>query len=421
MQLPRLLALLSVLTYAAFSAPAHSNELVARLPRTSGLWAALTAQNVDIYGATSKTLDIHVTPSQLDTIVKANSVDASKVKILIKDLGVAIAEERQRLHRVQEGEGVEAADHHAEYHSNEDIEKFVSALARDNPELATFVPSIGKSVEGRDLFQVKITAPGDATNRKRVWLQSMQHAREWISGATTQYLADNLISAFKAGDERVVKLLNQVEYVITPVANPDGYAYTWTGDRMWRRNRSKAGPVDLNRNWPDHWGLIPGSSPDPTRDTYQGPSAASEPEVQALIKSFQGTPNVLGAIDFHSYSEAILRPHGWTDDLAPDDAEMAVLSQKMVATIQSVQGTKYTPMTKLYPVSGSSRDYFYGMGKTYGLTIELSPNDEDEEYGFLLPPKEIKRVGKELWNGVLVYTETLLTYPKPKIASQEHA
>jgi murein tripeptide amidase MpaA len=39
----------------------------------------------------------------------------------------------------------------------------------------------------------------------------------------------------------VASMLQQVQFVITPISNPDGYAYTMAtgGDRMWRKNRRR--------------------------------------------------------------------------------------------------------------------------------------------------------------------------------------
>ena len=64
----------------------------------------------------------------------------------------------------------------------------------------------------------------------------------------------------------------------------------------------------MNRNWPDHWGKG-GSSSNPSSDVYMGPSPGSEPEVKALMTAFKSLPNMIGAIDFHSYSQLVLRVH----------------------------------------------------------------------------------------------------------------
>ena len=67
--------------------------------------------------------------------------------------------------------------------------------------------------------------------------------------------------------------------MFVPVVNPDGYEvilkkevmylfqiddffqYTWTTNRLWRKNRhptpgSACTGVDLNRNYDDHWGEV---------------------------------------------------------------------------------------------------------------------------------------------------------------------
>ena len=67
--------------------------------------------------------------------------------------------------------------------------------------------------------------------------------------------------------------------------NPDGYAFTWDGDRMWRKNRnpnngSSCKGVDLNRNYDAEW-MHAGSSSSKCSSVYAGTSAFSEPESQA--------------------------------------------------------------------------------------------------------------------------------------------
>jgi murein tripeptide amidase MpaA len=32
-------------------------------------------------------------------------------------------------------------------------------------------------------------------------------------------------------------MVDEVEWTIFPVINADGYVYSWTTDRMWRKNR----------------------------------------------------------------------------------------------------------------------------------------------------------------------------------------
>lgn len=120
------------------------------------------------------------------------------------------------------------------------------------------------------------------------------HAREWISITTAQYLASSLLSGYGT-DPRITALMDKTRFTFVPVVNPDGYEYTWTTDRFWRKNRAKVGTktagVDLNRNFGFHSGTG-GSSANPTDDTYRGPSAFSEPESSAVRDLVEATPNL---------------------------------------------------------------------------------------------------------------------------------
>ena len=118
----------------------------------------------------------------------------------------------------------------------------------------------------------------------------------------------------------MTNLLNTVEVSIVPVANPDGYEYTFTTQRLWRKNlRDNDGDgqittsdgVDLNRNFDSHWGYEDeGSSPSFSNDTYRGSAPNSEPETQALI-NLMGMVKFKFALSYHSYSDLILYPWGW--------------------------------------------------------------------------------------------------------------
>lgn len=52
-------------------------------------------------------------------------------------------------------------------------------------------------------------------------------------------------------------------------------------------------------------------SDDPCDELYQGPNANSELEVKAITNYLKSLgPTLVGAIDFHSYSQEILYPPG---------------------------------------------------------------------------------------------------------------
>lgn len=52
--------------------------------------------------------------------------------------------------------------------------------------------------------------------------------REWISPAVVVYIAEQLIEGYNNGDARIKPLVENFDFYIVPVVNPDGYEYTHT-------------------------------------------------------------------------------------------------------------------------------------------------------------------------------------------------
>ena len=80
--------------------------------------------------------------------------------------------------------------------------------------------------------------------------------REWISPATCSYIAREMVE----NSSKYKLLLQTFDVYIMPSMNPDGYEYTRTRDRMWRKTRSRnpgytCRGTDPNRNWGYNWGL----------------------------------------------------------------------------------------------------------------------------------------------------------------------
>jgi len=80
------------------------------------------------------------------------------------------------------------------------------------------------------------------------------HAREWISPATVTFLLLQLVEFRPDHPE----LIEEFDWFVLPMVNPDGYEFSHTTDRLWRKTRSaNAGSqcvgVDPNRNFDTHW------------------------------------------------------------------------------------------------------------------------------------------------------------------------
>lgn len=134
-------------------------------------------------------------------------------------------------------------------------------------------------------------------------INAAQHAREWIALTTALYTLTSLLSSYSAHPA----FLDSFEFFFSPLANPDGYEYTWSGDRYWRKNMRGGYGVDMNRNWPYYWGYDWGSSDARYSETYRGPKPLSEPETQALYNAIMSLPRRFALIDFHSFGQLILR------------------------------------------------------------------------------------------------------------------
>ena len=161
--------------------------------------------------------------------------------------------------------------------------------------------------------------------------QSGIHAREWISPAVATFLAKQLS---KSGNT----FLKEASFIIVPLLNPDGYEYTHTHDRLWRKNRRKIDisdclGVDLNRNWGVSWGQT-GSSSNPCSLNYHGTSSFSEPETVAmrdLIELFQ--KKIIVYTSLHSYGQLLLNPWSHTEEIPPRNGFLKTMAKKFLKSL----------------------------------------------------------------------------------------
>lgn len=133
------------------------------------------------------------------------------------------------------------------YHRLTDIHGYLDYLAETYPNLCQ-VETIGNSVEGRPLKLLRISSNLNSTSTKSVWVDGGIHAREWISPATVTYIINNFVLNYENEPQSV----REIDWYILPVVNPDGYEYSHIRDRLWRKNRARAGfcaGTDLNRNF----------------------------------------------------------------------------------------------------------------------------------------------------------------------------
>ncbi|MGB7002420.1 MAG: M14 family zinc carboxypeptidase [Halobacteriota archaeon] len=269
------------------------------------------------------------------------------------------------------------------YHSYSSLETDLKNLVDRYPNI-TKVYDIGDSWEktvgiaDRDIFAIKISdnVTNEEDDEPDILFMGGIHAREWISVEVPLYLAKYLLDHYGT-DQKVKQLVDSREIWIVPLVNPDGLEYSRTYDRNWRKNCRDNGDgtfgVDPNRNFGYNWGLA-GSSGDPTKETYRGVAPFSEPETQA-IRDFVATHEFYASISYHSYSQLVLYPWGYTKDAAPHKEQLSKMAEDMANAIKDVHGMNYTPRqaSNLYRASGDSDDWLYGAYNIAAFTVELRP------------------------------------------------
>lgn len=197
-----------------------------------------------------------------------------------------------------------------------------------------------------------------------------------------------------------------VDWVLLPVANPDGYVYSHTNDRFWRKTRSiNAGStcvgVDLNRNFAYQWDAPGGASDNPCSEAYRGTNANSEVETRILSALMQQYPNTRIYAAIHSFGQYILYPWGY-DWIYIDNAdEHQSLADASAGAIYAVQGTVYQTGNSaflLYIASGATDDFAAGgAGINLAFTWELPGGGSS---GFDLPEYRIQTVVEETFAGL---------------------
>ncbi|NXK17831.1 CBPA2 Carboxypeptidase, partial [Arenaria interpres] len=358
-------------------------------------------------------LDFWINPSAaalpVDVRIPANNVQAVKAflesqgieySILIEDLQAVLDKEKQEMAYSQQRERSSNSFNYGTYHTLDDLYAELDHLAS---EYSSFVSKhkIGESYEKRPLYVLKFSTGG--SNRPAIWLDAGIHSREWVTQASAIWIAKKIASDYGT-DPSVTSLLNKMDIFLLTVTNPDGYVFTHTTNRMWRKTRSRnpgsvCVGVDPNRNWDAGFGG-PGASSNPCSDSYRGPRANSEVEVRSVVNFIKNHGNIRAFLTLHSYSQLLMYPYGYKCTPPADYAELDALGRAAASSIRSLYGTTFTVgsiCTTIYQASGGSIDWSYDYGIKYSFAFELR---DTGRYGFVLPASQIIPTAEETWLGL---------------------
>lgn len=356
-------------------------------------------------------IDIRVPYASLQTVkvfLESNDIPYS---VMIKDVQELLDEEEAEIAKNSERERGLRNINFGTYHNLDTIYQWMDTLVADHPKLVTKI-QIGSSYENRPMYVLKFSTGGD--NRPAVWIDCGIHAREWVSQATGVWTANKIATDY-GRDPSLTSYLDQMDVFLMIVTNPDGYVYTHTNNRMWRKTRSKnpGSPcrgVDPNRNWDAGFGG-PGASKNPCSDSYHGPSPQSEVEVHNVVKFVKNHGNFKSFISVHAYSQLLMYPYGYSCTDVPDAPELDSLGRSAVKALSTLYGTRYqvgSICKIIYQASGGSIDWSYNLGIKYSFAFELR---DTGRHGFLLPAHQIIPTASETWLALKTIMEYVRDHP----------
>lgn len=230
------------------------------------------------------------------------------------------------------------------------------------------------SYQGRWIYGIKISDNPDLEedDEPGFLIDGTHHSREWACIPTVLFFADSLLTAYGSVSQ-ITDVVNTTEIYCFPIINVDGYVYDYPSGYSWRKNREPFHGytgTDPNRNYagcsPDiegDWGAVDQgqASHHPGNTLFCGAYANSGDETRALTMYVK--EHICNAyMTYHSYAEKLMWPWGWTGTPAPDATLLERVGDTMASMIARLGSGHYLSgpiYSAIYPVSGSSLDWFY--------------------------------------------------------------
>ena len=227
-------------------------SMIVRFDLTDSIKTFLKQNEFDVTGVNYKTMEIEA----LLTEAELAQIKAQKTQIKFSfPQNLAMAPDQ-------------------DYKNPQEIEDFIREVHANYPDI-TEVKSIGKSLEGRDIWAIKISDNVRVDEvEPTILVNGMHHAREVMTPEITTDMVSYLTSNY-GKDEAVTRWVNNTEIWVIPMFNVDGNNKMWTEDSMWRKNTRSGFGVDLNRNYPYGWNSCDGSSASTGAQDYRGTAPAS--------------------------------------------------------------------------------------------------------------------------------------------------
>lgn len=348
-------------------------------------------------GGTFQSTHIMVAPEMTNSFINFLESNQFKYELSIENVESVLQSDKIARTNSRAGNASLNSPNFSAYWSFNEMEAFIDRLARDYPNLVT-KDVIGQSIEGRNIYGVKISKNAEFGLNPIIFIDAGTHAREWAGIQSAFYFLHQIVENSTISSE----LTENLDFVFVPMVNPDGYVYSFTEDRLWRKNRRYVNytctGIDLNRNYAYMWRYVPNSC---SSNGYPGSAPLSEPEIYAnanYMMSFKH--NLRLYLSTHTCGDLVLWPFGFEFIYIKNHKEHDVLGRRFADAIREKTGKVYRVGNSadiLYTANGASDDFAVAYANSdFAYTLELTCGSTN---GFIYPQDMIKALVEETFVG----------------------
>uniref|UniRef100_A0A1Y9H2W6 Peptidase M14 domain-containing protein n=1 Tax=Anopheles dirus TaxID=7168 RepID=A0A1Y9H2W6_9DIPT len=378
---------LSYENYGVYRVDITTDEQLALLQQLESLPNGYTF--LDFPSNVAASVEVVIPPAEKNNVERLFQKHGIQFSLLTGNLKLVLDKERPARKKLEDGFGWE------NFHELEEIYAWIDEMVLQYASVLS-VETIGQTYEKRDMKVIKLSyKPGN----QGIVIDANIHAREWITSASITWVLNELLTS---DDPRVRDIAENYDWYIVPVANPDGFKYSHTTDRLWRKTRTPHNLLcygtDPNRNFGFQWNNG-GTSPTPCSDTYAGTAPESEVEVSNLTTFIRSVAaNVKLSLSIHSRGQYILLPFGYNNaPRAYNYQDLMQIGRRASVDMYKLYQKPYrvgTTADVMYVASGISVDWAFAVaGIPLSYTFELR---DQGEFGFVLPAEQIVPNAQEL-------------------------
>ncbi|XP_056430146.1 carboxypeptidase M isoform X1 [Hyla sarda] len=253
------------------------------------------------------------------------------------------------------------------YHNSEQLGTVLKNFNLQYPAI-TYLHSIGKSVEGRDLWVLVV---GKYPNMHTVGIPEFKyvanmHGNEAVGREVMLHFIEYLLINYQK-DANITQLITNTRIHIMPSMNPDGFERSSVLDCDSVNGRYNRNGYDLNRNFPD---------------AFEENTDPIQPETQAVMDWIKSEHFVLSA-NFHGGAMVASYPYDNSYNTPPDNDVLTYIAglysnnnAKMSSANSCPDSLGFTNgITNgavWYKIKGGMQDYNYIFNQCLEITLEIS-------------------------------------------------